>query len=179
MNICYGWDLIQAMGHLRDFPVRSVIIGDGNGMAWLQEQASRFGVADRIIFTGRIPYAQVPIHLRVMDVALSTQTNNLPGQVRTTGKLPEYMATGRYILASRVGDAEILLPGPMLVDYHGEVDPDYPARIANRIRHLATHPDDLKIREKLPLIAEQNCSYAVLAKRFEAVILAATNRREA
>ena len=38
----------------------------------------------RLVFTGRVPYGELPAYLRLMDVALSTQTNNLPGQVRTT-----------------------------------------------------------------------------------------------
>jgi glycosyltransferase involved in cell wall biosynthesis len=174
LKICYGWDLIEALAQLRDLSVRALIIGDGNGWDWLKARAERFGVRDRVVFTGRIPYPEVPAHLRVMDVALSTQTNNLPGQVRTTGKLPEYMATGRYILASRVGDAEVLLPPPMLVDYAGEVDAAYPGRLADRLRRLATHPADLALRETLPAVAERECSYPVLARRFREVIAAAT-----
>lgn len=172
LKICYGWDLIEALAQLRDLPVRALIIGDGSGWDWLKARADRFGVRDRVVFTGRIPYPEVPAHLRVMDVALSTQTNNLPGQVRTTGKLPEYMATGRYVLASRVGDAEILLPPPMLVDYQGEVDAAYPGRLAERIRRLATHPGELALRESLPAVAERECSYPVLARRFCDVLAA-------
>lgn len=173
LKICYGWDLIEAMAQLRDLPVRALIIGDGDGWDWLKSRADRFGVRDRVVFTGRIPYPEVPLHLRVMDAALSTQTNNLPGQVRTTGKLPEYMATARYILASRVGDAEVLLPPPMLVDYQGEVDTAYPGRLAERLRRLATHPEELELRETLPAIAERECSYPVLARRFREVVTAA------
>ncbi|MFN0068460.1 MAG: glycosyltransferase [Limisphaerales bacterium] len=176
LKICYGWDLIEAMAQLRDLPVRALIIGDGNGMDWLKARADGFGVRDRVVFAGRIPYPEVPVHLRVMDVALSTQTNNLPGQVRTTGKLPEYMATGRYVLASRVGDAEVLLPPPMLVDYAGEVDAAYPGRLAAHIRHLATHPEELALRETLLAVAERECSYPVLARRFREVVMAAAVR---
>ncbi len=110
LQICYGWDLVEALAQLPESAVQCVIIGDGTGREWLEEKAKALGVWSRIRFTGRIPYEQVPLYLRVLDVALSTQTNNLAGQVRTTGKLPEYMAAGCYVLASQVGDASVLLP---------------------------------------------------------------------
>jgi glycosyltransferase involved in cell wall biosynthesis len=166
LQICYGWDLIRAMTALRDLPVTAVLIGDGNGQPWLHEEARRRGVQDRIVFTGRIPYAEVPTYMRLLDVALSTQTNNLPGQVRTTGKIPEYMAAGCFILASRVGDAAVLLPESMLVPYNGEVDDGYPARLAEHIRHLVSNPASLDIRQTLPGIAQRNCSYEILSRQW-------------
>lgn len=170
LGICYGWDLVEALTHLKDLSLAAMVIGDGNGLEWLRAEAQRQGVADRMVFTGRIPYAEVPTYLRVMDVALSTQTNNLPGQVRTTGKLPEYMAAERFILASRVGEAALVLPEFMLLDYEGEVDRSYPARLAARIRFLCEHPQELDLRRELPARAKELCSYEVLAARFQAVV---------
>ncbi|MCD6052010.1 MAG: glycosyl transferase group 1, partial [Verrucomicrobia bacterium] len=170
LQICYGWDLVEALTQLPEDQVQCVIIGDGNGRAWLEEKAKALGVWSRIRFCGRIPYAEVPLYLRVLDVALSTQTNNLAGQVRTTGKLPEYMAASCYILASRVGDAEVLLPRGMTLEYHGAVDAHYPARLANRIRELIQHPEQLQERETLPALAQKFCSYDRLAEEFRSVL---------
>ncbi len=166
LQICYGWDLVRALPALADLPVIGVVIGDGDGQQWLREEAVRRGVSDRLVFTGRIPYAEVPTYLRLFDVALSTQTNNLPGQVRTTGKVPEYMAAGRFILASRVGEAELLLPGEMLLDFNGELDSNYPNRLAARIRQLVNHPELLGLREGLPARAAATCSYEVLSAQW-------------
>ena len=177
LKICYGWDLVEALTHLEGLPIKVLIIGDGNGMDWLRDEARRLGVLDRIVFAGRIPYAEVPTYLRLMDVALSTQTNNLPGQVRTTGKLPEYMAAGRFVLASRVGEAALVLPELMLLDYDGEVDRSYPKRLAERVRLLYEHPDKLAIRLELPAKARELCSYDVLAGRFQSVIAQVTARQ--
>lgn len=172
LDICYGWDLIQALAQLRDLPVKGMIIGAGNGHTWLEAKAKEYGVQDQLVFCGRIPYAEVPRYLRVMDVALSTQTNNLAGQVRTTGKLPEYMAAERFILASRVGEAELLLPEIMLVDYQGEVDREYPQRLAARIRYLFNNRGAMTARHSLKEIAERECSYPVLSRQFDEVIAA-------
>jgi glycosyltransferase involved in cell wall biosynthesis len=170
LQICYGWDLIRALPSLTDLPIAVVIIGDGNGRAWLEAEANRLGVGNLITFTGRIPYAEVPAYMRLLDVALSTQTNNLPGQVRTTGKVPEYMAAGCFILASKVGEAELLLPPEMVIPFNGEVDPDYPARLASRIREVLAKPEMLALRKSLPEIAARTCSYEVLSREWLSVI---------
>jgi hypothetical protein len=80
-----------------------------------------------------------------VDVALSTQTNDVVGHVRTTGKLVQYMAAGRFVLASRVGAAAALLPDEMLVDYHGAWDEGYFARLAARVDEL---PDRRELAER-------------------------------
>ncbi len=170
LRLCYGWDLVQALPLLADVPVTALVIGDGSGLDWLKSEAQRLGVLDRIVFTGRIPYAEVPVFLRIFDVALSTQTNNLPGQVRTTGKLPEYMAASRFILASKVGEAELLLPPGMLVPYEGEVDLQYPGRLAERIRSLVTDPTQLAEATMLPGIAATHCSYHVLSREWIRIV---------
>lgn len=170
LNICYGWDLVRALASLKDLPVRGLIVGDGAGREWLEALALRLGVSDRVAFAGRVRYDEVPTYLQLFDVALSTQTNNLPGQVRTTGKLPEYMAAGRFILASRVGDAELLLPPEMLVEYNGEVDEEYPARLAQRVRALHGDSDAPARAAQLKAVAARNCSYDVLSGQFERVV---------
>lgn len=170
LGICYGWDLLEAMVLLKDQPVTGLLIGDGTGLPWLKQRARELGVEDRVLFTGRIPYADVPRYLRLMDVALSTQTDNLAGRVRTTGKLPEYMAAGRYILASRVGDAEVLLPEPMLVDYEGEVDRAYPARLAGRIREVMASESLRRLALELPERAERLCSYEHLSAQWSRLV---------
>lgn len=170
LQICYGWDLVEALVNLKDLPITGLVIGDGSGMKWLIEHATKLGVIDRIVFTGRIPYSEVPTYLRLMDVAMSTQTNNLPGQVRTTGKVPEYMAAERFILASKVGEAALLLPDVMLIDFNGEVDRSYPKRLAERIRLLHSEPGLLEARRGTTALAARECNYDYLSSRLLWVI---------
>ena len=170
LQICYGWDLLEALVHLRDLPVRGLVIGDGNGLPWLHRRAAELGVADRVLFTGRVPYAEVPTYLRLMDAAMSTQTNNIPGRVRTTGKLPEYMAAERFILASRVGEAALMLPELMLLDFEGTVDRQYPRRVADRVRLLVQKPELRELRRSLPNTVRALCDYTVLSQRLKLLL---------
>jgi glycosyltransferase involved in cell wall biosynthesis len=172
LRICYGWDLIRALAQLEDLPVRGLVIGDGPGRTWLEQEAEAHGVAERVVFAGRVPYREVGVYLRLLDVAISTQTNNLPGRVRTTGKLPEYMAAARFVLASRVGEAALVLPDEMLLDFEGEVDAAYPGRLANRIRSLVDSPSALDARLALPVVAEELFSYDVLSAQFNEFVAA-------
>jgi len=134
---CYGLELVELIRILRqrlpDWEIRGLMIGDGTGIPILQERCRDYGITEFVEFAGRVPYAELPQWLHRMDIALSTQTNDAVGRVRTTGKLPLYLATGRFILATRVGEAARVLPEEMLVDYAGSSDPDYAERLAEHL----------------------------------------------
>jgi glycosyltransferase involved in cell wall biosynthesis len=170
LGICYGWELIETLRLLRTEDVRGVLIGDGSGLTHLKQLSRRYGIEDRVQFLGRVPYDDLPAHLDRIDVCLSTQTNDLPGQVRTTGKLPLYMAAGRYVLATRVGEAARVLDDDMLVEYNGTLDPHYPERLAERIRTLLAEPERLEAGAKGIQRARTLFDYNVLVGKLRAVL---------
>jgi hypothetical protein len=108
----------------------------GDGVPHLRALAVARGVAECLVIEDGGDAAQTWRRLSALDVALSTQTDDVVGRVRTTGKLVQYMAAGRFVLASRVGAAAALLPDEMLVDYHGAWDEGYFARLAARLDAL-------------------------------------------
>jgi glycosyltransferase involved in cell wall biosynthesis len=167
---CYGWDLVESLRLLKGQPVVGVLIGDGSGVPHLQERCRRYGIDDHMRFLGRIPYERLPPYLNLMDVCLSTQTDDLIGRVRTTGKLPLYLACGRYVLASRVGEAALVLEDAMLVDYHGAVDPEYPGRLAERLAGLVQDRQRLECGRANVAIARTQFDYALLAERLRGVL---------
>lgn len=164
-NMCYGSELIDVIDLLRDLPVKGMIVGDGSGLPRLKKECAERGLEDRIVFVGRIPYPKLPAYISRMDIAISTQTNDVPGQVRTTGKLPLYLACGRFVLATEVGEAARVLPKEMLVRYDGTKDPDYPARLASRVRELLGRPGSLDRQTAAVAIAKANFDYDLLASR--------------
>jgi glycosyltransferase involved in cell wall biosynthesis len=170
LRICYGWDLVEAVALLDDLPVAGLVVGDGTGIAHLQERCRELGIEDRVRFVPRVPYDDLPRYLGAMDVCLSTQTNDLPGRVRTTGKLPLYLAAGRCVLASDVGEAALVLKASMRVPYEGVVDRAYPARLAARIRALAKSPGAFGTRDDLVQLARERFDYDVLAPRVAALL---------
>ena len=169
-QMCYGWDIIEALGLLKDLSVKALLVGDGDGRPILENRARELGVADRVVFTGRIPFDELFQYLSAMDVCVSTQSNDLVGMVRTTGKLPLYLAYGKYIIATDVGEASRVLPGVgCLLTYMGVRDDTYPSRIATQLRILVTEPRLLDIAERARQVASDNFDYAILSQRVEKV----------
>jgi len=99
--------------------------------------------------------------------------------VRTTGKLPLYLATGRYILASDVGEARIVLSKEMRVPYEGAKDPGYPQRLKARIETILEHPEMLNASTMNVAIAKKHFDYAILGDRMRQVIEATIESRRA
>jgi glycosyltransferase involved in cell wall biosynthesis len=165
-RMCYGWDVIEALTLLKELPVKALLIGDGDGRQILETRAKELGVSDRVIFTGQLPYEEMLRHLSIMDVCISTQSNDLVGMVRTTGKLPLYLAYGKYVIATDVGEAKRVLPGVgCLLPYEGVRDDSYPARLAEHIRLLVAEPNRLNVAEAAFKVAQDNFDYILLAQR--------------
>ena len=63
-------DLVRAFALLApEFPqLRLLIVGDGVAAPALQEQVRGLGLADRAIFTGRVPRDQTPLYHQALDV---------------------------------------------------------------------------------------------------------------
>jgi glycosyltransferase involved in cell wall biosynthesis len=171
-HICFGWDLIEALPLLPDVPVKGILVGDGNGRFILETRARELGVADRVVFTGRIPYAGLPRAINAIDICLLTQLNTPMGWVRTTGKLPLYLACDRYVIASQVGEAaRVLEPFDMLLPYEGGGrDARYPLRLAEKIRYLSSHPEQIRLNGKAVELARQFFDYDFLASSLASVI---------
>jgi glycosyltransferase involved in cell wall biosynthesis len=169
-QMCYGWDIVEALVFLKDVPVKALLVGDGNGRAILEQRAKELGVADRIVFAGQLPYDQLPQYISAMDVCISTQSNDLVGMVRTTGKLPLYLAYGRYVIATDVGEARRVLPGiGCLLPYEGVRDDHHPARLAAHLRLLLAEPERMQVSKTAIQIAEKNFDYKILAQRVQKI----------
>jgi hypothetical protein len=149
LDMCYGSELVEVIHRLRDRPIKALLIGDGTGMAPLKERCAALGIEDRFIFAGRKRYEDLPRYINLMDICISTQTNDAVGQVRTTA----------------VGEAARVLPAEMLVAYNGTKDLDYPERLAERVRALLERPDRLRQNAECSALARAHFDYNILAAR--------------
>jgi glycosyltransferase involved in cell wall biosynthesis len=172
LDWAYGLDLVEVLARLKKYPVCGIMIGDGDGLEVVKNRAIQAGVAERVLFLGRVAYDQLPLWINLFDFALSTQNNTLAARVRTTGKLPEYLACGRYVIASAVGEARNHLPPDMLVEYIGSRDYTYAGRVAGRIaRVLARQPRPPLHYAAGVAIARRNFDYELLGRRLKKIIM--------
>lgn len=167
---CYGWDMLDVLDRLRDYPVQALMIGNGSGIDRMRDRARALGLDNRIHFLGFVPYEELPSYLNAMDVCLSKQTNDLVGQVRTTGKLPLYMACARYILATRVGEAEYVLPDPMLIPFEGVNDPTYVDHLVDRLQALLLQRSELQLGRANRDRALKEFDYTILSRRLSRLL---------
>ncbi|MDX1616353.1 MAG: glycosyltransferase family 4 protein [Candidatus Promineifilaceae bacterium] len=88
--------LVQAAALLkrRGRSVHFLIMGYPR-VAYYQAMARRLDVADRITFTGKVPYERAPLYLSLGDVAVSVKMSETEG----SGKVLNYMALAQPVVA--------------------------------------------------------------------------------
>ncbi len=130
MGSFYGYEgldlLIAAMpAILRARPdTRLLLVGGGPQEAALRAQAQRLGVADKVIFTGRVPHGRVPLYSSLVDVFVFPRKPMRLTELVTPLKPLEAMAQRRLVLASDVGGhRELIEHGKTgLLFRHSDVD---------------------------------------------------------
>lgn len=105
----YGYEglhlLVSAVACLvATYPdIRLLLVGGGPQDAALHDQAVREGVAERVIFTGRVPHDQVQKYYDLIDVLAYPRLPIRLTELVTPLKPLEAMAQGRMFVASDVG----------------------------------------------------------------------------
>ena len=126
---------------LKESPyTKFLIIGEGQMKEELVELADKTGVSDKFIFTGVVPYEEVPKYINASDVCV------VPKKPLGSGysplKLYEYMACGEPIVASKISGFEILEQQNAGI----LVEPENPDELAKAIIKLLK---DEKLREEM------------------------------
>ena len=103
--------LLEALPDLlrRRPEVRVLLVGGGPKDAALKAQAQRLGVADKVVFTGRVPHAEVQRYYDLVDVLAYPRHSMRLTELVTPLKPLEAMAQGRLLVASDVGGHQELI----------------------------------------------------------------------
>jgi glycosyltransferase involved in cell wall biosynthesis len=98
----------------------------------LAKFAAALGIADRVIFTGKVEYAAMPPLLRSADLVISTCQYEPSGITSL-----QAMACGTPVIAPPVGGhMDAVVDGTTGII----IPPDRPALLAQRVRQLLAHP---------------------------------------
>ena len=97
--------LLEALPGLlqREPEVRLLLVGGGPQDAALKAQAQRLEVADKVVFTGRVPHSDVHRYYDLIDVLAYPRHSMRLTELVTPLKPLEAMAQGRLLVASDVG----------------------------------------------------------------------------
>jgi len=113
--------------------LRVLLVGGGPQDANLRQQAKDLGIADKVVFTGRVPHDQVQKYYDLLDVLVYPRLSMRLTDLVTPLKPLEAMAQGRILAASSVGGhRELIVDGKTGVLFA----PDDPASLAAKVGDL-------------------------------------------
>jgi hypothetical protein len=105
----YGYEglnlLVEALARLlpQQPALRLLLVGGGPQDAALRAQVAAAGMADKVIFTGRVPHSEVQRYYELIDVLAYPRLPMRLTELVTPLKPLEAMAQGRVLVASDVG----------------------------------------------------------------------------
>jgi glycosyltransferase involved in cell wall biosynthesis len=99
-----------------------MIVGDGYMAAQLKKQAGQLGLDNVLIFTGAVPHELVPEYVAAADVCVACFEENEVTLCKSPLKVVEYLAAGKAIVASNVGEVPQMLQGAGVLAKPGDVD---------------------------------------------------------
>ena len=123
------------------------IVGGGYRLQELKTLAYRLGMADKIIFTGFVSHDETWKYIAAADVCVACFENNDITQCKSPLKLAEYLASGKAIVASNVGEVRNMVGGVGIL-----VEPGNHVVLAGAINELLFRPD---LRAKMGIIARK------------------------
>ncbi len=89
--------------------IKILIVGEEGGLEKTKKLAMQYRISDRTIFTGTVPYTQVPQYISAMDVCLTARKINTVSEKMLPTKLFGYMACEKPVISPRLsGTVEAL-----------------------------------------------------------------------
>ncbi len=160
--------LLQALPQIlaRRPEVRVLLVGGGPQDAALRAQAQLLGVADKVVFTGRVPHAEVNRYYDLVDVLAYPRHSIRLTELVTPLKPLEAMAQGRLLVASDVGGHRELIEHGVTGQLFRAGDA---AALAQAVHSLLERRDEWpRIRAAGRRFVERERNWAASAARYTA-----------
>ena len=124
-----------------------MVVGSGSELGALKDFVRELGIEDMVIFTGFVSHTEVPDHIAAADICVASFEDNEVTRCKSPLKIVEYLAAGKPVVASGVGEAKNMLNGSGLI-----VQPGRSEDIASAIIKLA---EDAAMRMTLSVAARK------------------------
>lgn len=159
-------DALPAMRAARP-DIRVLLVGGGPQDAALRQQAAALGVADAVVFTGRVPHSEVQRYYDLVDVLCYPRLKMRLTDLVTPLKPLEAMAQGRLLAASDVGGHRELIEDGRTGVLFAAGDP---AALAQRVLALLDAPASWpQLRAQGRRFVEEQRSWAASVSRYRKV----------
>jgi len=88
-----------------------MIVGEGFMEKQLRKLVKELGIEDRVIFTGSVPHSEIPYYISSADVCVAPFRDTKVTRCKSPLKIVEYLASGKPIVASNVGEVRKMVGG--------------------------------------------------------------------
>ena len=151
----------EALKHFED--VRLLIVGEEGLLKENIKLAEAYGVAEKVLFTGTVPYASVPEYISAMDCCLIPFNQSKVSQNSVPLKLFEYMACEKPVLSTRLPGVKEIAGGRVL---YAETAEEYREQIA-RIMSSDGGSEHLKSNRRFVV---DNYDWKSIGQRLEKIL---------
>ncbi len=136
-----------------------MIVGDGYMAGDLKKMAREMNLDGSLIFTGAVSHELVPQYIAAADACVACFEENEVTSCKSPLKIVEYLACGKAIIASRVGEVP-----EMLLDAGVLTKPDDPDSLALGIIKVLSEPEfKERIQNSARKRAEEKYNWEVTA----------------
>lgn len=150
--------------------LRFMVLGSGSELKSLKMFAQELGIGEKVIFTDFVPHADIPQYIAAADICVAPFYDNEVTRCKSPLKIVEYMASGKPIVASDVGEVRNMVGGVGLL-----VEPGKPEALAEGILELVSNE---KLRNTMAVAARQRAetkynwefSTGNLAKAYKSIL---------
>ncbi len=112
--------------------MKFMVLGDGSELERLKKFSETLELGENIIFAGSAPHSEVPTYIAAADICVAPFEDNEITQCKSPLKIVEYLASGKAIVASDIGEVRNMLGDAGII-----VPPGMPDKIAEGIMELA------------------------------------------
>lgn len=99
-----------------------MIVGDGYMANDLKKMANQLDLGGSVIFTGAVSHELVPQYIAAADICVACFEENEVTSCKSPLKIVEYLASGKAIVASGVGEVPEMLQDSAVLTTPGDVD---------------------------------------------------------
>lgn len=127
--------------------VTFMVVGGGMDLERLRNIAIKLELGEKIIFTGAVNYDMVPYYIAAADVCVACFANTEQVKTKSPLKIAEYLASGKAIVASDIGEVKKMIKDAGILTKPGDVN-----ALAEGIKKLL---ENEKLREELGIKARK------------------------
>lgn len=132
----------------------------------IKRLAEDLGVAERVIYTGAVPYHELSRYISAMDIGLNPLKMMKKNEYAAGGKVFNYLACGRPVLSSRMISLERLLGDEIF--YYDDVE-----SFIEQVKMI----QKARPEEKMLRTLAKNYDWRAISKDYEKVLLKAGERQ--